>query len=589
LFKSKSILLLVLATAIFCVSFLYINVVRPQYLSLYNSDPLDMINVLFPVVDILAVLFVAVCVLCVYYKVSNKFIHIALLVQLAVLLWYTPAYLSNYIYGFDSFSNGGVVPYAPAVLQGYTNSFTSYIHDYPGSFVFNFAAYKTLGVDFATFSRVISPLYWMIAFVLLSYVIIKRLFHDSSIAFISTVLIILGILTLEYFPTPSATGNLLTFTMLLLVLLFPVGKVYKILSLPVVLILIVAHPESPLLLLVFLIAPFVVKILTSTRWRLPFTIFLPITIFVIWLSWASLSGASTFGWSPIISSVQRVLAMRSLSSPGQLVATGQTIYPLYNNIRAVVLYSYGLIAVFFVLLNLKFSKSLVGIFNSFKERFSKEQVLLLVVSALLLVIVVVFGTVVNASIKQRAVLYLVICLSAFIGSGMYGVIKISSRNVHLNKRRNKKLWFSVLVIWVVALGFVYPLGSYYQVPYFSAPQSEGVGMDFMAAHTDFHGQTIATYRPHDLALSIGQESNFSFIWLPQQKDLLPTNLQAMFEENVSIAIFRQSLYWEYSIALDRSFNDNCVTRTLNATATSPFFAETYSSPTFQMYVNQARE
>jgi hypothetical protein len=586
-------LLLVLATAIFCVAFLYINVVRPEYLSLYNSDPLDMINVLFPVVDILAVLFVTVCLLCVYYKVSNKFIHITLLMQLAVLLWFTPAYLSNYIYGLDSFSNGGVVPYAPAVLQGYTNPFTSYIHDYPGSFVFNFAAYKTLGVDFATFSRVISPLYWMIAFVLLSYVIIRRLFHDSSIAFISTMLIILGILTLTYDPTPSATGNLLALTMVLLVLLFPVGRVYKILSLPVVLILIVAHPESPLLLLVFLIAPFVVKILTSTRWRLPFTIFLPITIFVMWFSWASLSGATTFGWSPIISSVQRVLDLRSLSSPGQLVATGQIIYPLYNNIRADVLYSYGLVAVFFVLLNLKFNKSLRGIFNSFKERFSKEQVLLLVVSALLLVIVFVFGTIVNTIIKQRAVVYLVICLSAFIGSGVYGVIRISSGNVnvHLNKKWVKWLCFSGLVVWVVVLGFVYPLGSYYQVPYFSSPQSEGVGMDFMVAHTNFHGQSIFVYRPDDLALSMGQENNFTIVWLPQSNALLPNDfaLQAFFDQNVSIAIFRQSLYWESSMMFDRSFDNNSVTSTWNATATSPLFAETYSGPTFQMYVNQARE
>jgi hypothetical protein len=276
-----------------------------------------------------------------------------------------------------------------------------------------------------------------------------------------------------------------------------------------------------------------------------------------------------------------------------LVATGQIIYPLYNNIRADVLYSYGLVAVFFVLLNLKFNKSLRGIFNSFKERFSKEQVLLLVVSALLLVIVFVFGTIVNTIIKQRAVVYLVICLSAFIGSGVYGVIRISSGNVnvHLNKKWVKWLCFSGLVVWVVVLGFVYPLGSYYQVPYFSSPQSEGVGMDFMVAHTNFHGQSIFVYRPDDLALSMGQENNFTIVWLPQSNALLPNDfaLQAFFDQNVSIAIFRQSLYWESSMMFDRSFDNNSVTSTWNATATSPLFAETYSGPTFQMYVNQARE
>ena len=591
--RSRELWILVSSVTLTYVFFLFLSLVKPAYLSLYNTEPLALTNTLFPVASIIAALFVLLCFICFYYEINNKFIHIAVLLQFAFVMWYTPAFMSNYVYGLDTLTNAGVVPYLPSILQGHINIFTTYAQNYPASFVFYFSSIKILGTDVINFSRIINPLYWILTFILFSYVITRRFLKNSSIAFITTVLVTLGITKLEFYPTPSATGVLLVLTVLFMVLFYSGNKNLKILSFLPIIVLVIAHPESPILLLILLLAPFIVMMFTRTKWRLPFTLFLPLSIFAIALFWAS--GAVQYGWSPIVSLAQRIQTLTFITGIGQTATTVQTIYPFYSNLRAYIIYSFGISAILLACTNLRIRKNIKAMIGTLVRSFSKYQLTLLVISFLLVFVIFAFGLTVDPIIRQRAQIYLILALSGFIGSIIFTLFYKPYSFFHLSQKTTRKLAIFLMAVMLVSIAFLYPLASYYDMALYSAPQAEGAGLNFMGTYLRTNGQTVFSYRSDDLALAMGQNANLTLYDLPTYKDLLPSNLQSILEDkqslsdsNTSIVIFRQSVYYELSMQNDYSFSNNAFTALINHTSSSPLYAEIYSNPSLQIYINEHR-
>jgi hypothetical protein len=569
---------------------------KPTYVNLYGTTPFALVTLLFPIFNLITAAFILLCFFAFYYRINNKYIHIFLLIQLALLLWYTIAYMSNYVYGLDTLSNGGIIPNAPSLLTSNSNVFSSYLHDYPGSFVFNFAFLKVAGVNLFSYAQYIHPIYWISTFILFFYVIVRRLLHNSEIAFISTAFATLGLSALEFYPTPSATGFLLVLFISYMVLLYSKRLAFKLLSLLPITALIIIHPESPVLLLVLLIAPFISLIITRSKKQLPFTIFMLLFIFAMWLSWASLSQATSYGWEPILTSIQRVLSLNFLRTTSQTLVVTGVITPFFSTLRSLIMYSFGIVAVSVFVANLTFKKGFKTLSASTVKKWSSSEFLLIVISALMIFVIVFFGLIVNPIIRSRALTYLVLAVSAFIGVGAFKLLTSNTRRFRVFKGHEKKIALVAIAVWLGFAGFVYPTASYYHMAYFSAPYSEGVGMTYFGDHYQSRNlqyqvgylpveDSIFTYRPTDIAFYMQDKTNFTLYFLPQDINQLPSNLSDVLGKDVNYVLFRQSLYFAYAMTLDFSYNNTLYSHVVNATDNSPFFAQVYSNPSFKIYVN----
>lgn len=589
---SKEIIILLVSLLLTSVAFLFSAWVKPAYLSAYNIDPLDLLHVLFPFISIISALFALLLVASVYFRVKNSLVHLSLLFQFSLILWYTPAFMSNYIYGLDTLDNSELIPFVPSILRGQTNIFTTYVQNYPASFVFNYGFLKAIGLDVLSFSRTIEPIYWIFAFILFSYVIVRKIFKNPEIAFISTALLILGLAKLEYYPTPSATGILLVLSIVFVILFYPGNNIMKAASFLPIIMLVLTHPESPILLLTFLLAPIVILLLSSklhlSKPRVSYSFFFFLSIFVAWLGWASLSGETAFGWEPIASSVQRLLTLNFLSNAGQTTTAFSFIYPVLSDIRTYSLYSFGLVALLIIFSNVKISKSLKSTLSSLYKKLSSGQVLAIVASFLFVIMIVVFGTIVNSTIRQRAEIYLVLSLSAFIASGICVVVDRHAASLNFTKRVARRIFLVFILAWVILLAFLFPVSSYYDMAYCTSPKAEETGFNFIGTYFYPSGQSIWTDRPGDLALPLFNKADFTSYYFPVETTN-SSSMQSILENNVGVVIYRQSIYYAYSMQSDFSFTNNSMTRMMNATNTSPFFARVYSNPSFQIYVNPTYE
>ena len=124
--RSRELWILVSSVTLTYVFFLFLSLVKPAYLSLYNTEPLALTNTLFPVASIIAALFVLLCFICFYYEINNKFIHIAVLLQFAFVMWYTPAFINegSLTLALDTGHIRGLMAegYAPALIHRCTDS-----------------------------------------------------------------------------------------------------------------------------------------------------------------------------------------------------------------------------------------------------------------------------------------------------------------------------------------------------------------------------------------------------------------------------------------------------------------------------------
>jgi len=69
---------------------------QATYVSAVESDALAMINILFPYFWIILTLLISICLYAFYRKDSPSWLHVILLVQLSLMLYYTPFLLGGF-------------------------------------------------------------------------------------------------------------------------------------------------------------------------------------------------------------------------------------------------------------------------------------------------------------------------------------------------------------------------------------------------------------------------------------------------------------------------------------------------------------
>ncbi len=544
----------------------------PKLLATLSINHFAAIDAIFPYLNLLAMTISLLCFVCALYRMENKYVQIELLIQLSLTLWVTPYFLSSYIMGHDILYHGGVSIYAPQALAGSHTYFSDYLEDYPMSFILNWIFMNVTTIDLPVYSRLIFPAFASMTYVVLMYSLASR-FFERRIAFLSVCLTILGLYYVEIQMAPQTVGVMLVLTSVLLI--FRSDLKSKILALLPISLLIGTHPESPLLLSVFLVASFVAARITHDyNYRKGYSSFL-ILIIVGWLTWAFFH-AVTMGGIPISKALVSIFQFAISLESTRTFLPNQTLFPLIGYLRTYFLYGYVLmyLGLLLTFLHLRALSSIPKLLKHLTVELGSGRVMFISCSAFFLLVAFFLRTStgdLGINLVQRALFYFYLCMSIFIASSL---IRMSSRN----RSRAKLLLLLLVGSWIGSTAFVYPIASYYAVAYNSVPYSQVVGIEFLS-HSTLESKRVFSYRPNDLAF-VSRTESIEIVYQPQNASI--QNLQGFVQKSLDVAVIQHDQYF-YFADQDLSLSDNTFVRMNEVLINSPEMNMVYSNPSCQIF------
>ena len=168
-----------ISTLIFLGWFVLILNLRGPYVNLSEVAPLGMVNLLFPSYWIILLAFVTTCIFVYINQDSPKWLHILLLAQLALMLYYTPFLLGGFSWSPDSLWHAGVAGYIPSILSGQQIALAEYAQSYPFSFLITYGVESLFSFDTVTYTLYIFPPICIILVSSLSYFFGLRIFNKN--------------------------------------------------------------------------------------------------------------------------------------------------------------------------------------------------------------------------------------------------------------------------------------------------------------------------------------------------------------------------------------------------------------------------
>lgn len=580
--KRRKIGIALMASLVIFSFYVVMVVVKyPIFLETRVDDPLPLIHAVTLDLNFITLALALLCLACIYYRLDNRYLHLILLTQLSIMLWLTPSLFAGFAPNPDVLYHLGVSGKILDVLQGDYSKFAEYGSDYPFSFLVNYYMMDLFNLDIPTYGRVLFPAIWSISFVVLVYLLIASIL-DDRVAFLSTLLTLTGLHFVESHPSPHAFGLLLV--LLSLVLIYRGGVKSRILAIITILLCVISHPESPLLLITFLVGGFIISLITGGKktYLCPLSLGGILMIYVAWISWAMFHGTSFVGDS-LIEALYKAITLTFISGLTAASTSESSIYGDLAIVRISLVLSYGLMT-FLILLN-KFEVggdlNLKRIIKTNIGNFGEKRLTFLLLIFLFTVVMYAFGVLCTMVIRQRALIYMVICSSTFISAGIiHDVLNPSA------KGRIKKYLGAVVLIWVALLSFMYPLASYYYGSFGLISTLEFEGMEFLAEGMDVYGRNILMYRPAGLTTVFDVGVRYEEIWSPENRDGVDENFTEMTADWVDVVSFQKTAYYEFAVAEDRSFDDNTITRLLGFVDESNVFNKIYSNPAFMTYLNR---
>ena len=560
------LLLAALAAAIYLFS---IKFAYPLFQSTRLVDPLAEIHSL-PVLYYIAIAMIAVaCFLCFIYHVQNKGIHLLFLILLAIMLWYTPYYLAGFVYQPDGPWHVGVALHIPEVLAGQPIAFSEYAQDFPSSFIFHYSSINILGIKPLGYISRIFPLLCLCLFVLLCYVFVSRLFNPT-VALLSLLLAIPGLHYMHLHPSPHAIGSLLILTALVLLLRKDTPSIV-LMSLMIVAI-VVCHPISPLILLVFLGAALIASLSRRIGATQAVIASMVVACFVGWFFWPLVSLVP----GQVATVPGQVATIVGSISPGELRTTEQYlfgtpfIYPHIYNLNKGIYILYAVVAMILLLYILvaiylrgrntkKWASKLGGL--------SRSQIFLAMSLPLFLILTFLLAEKAHDLI-ERGLTFIVLAVSCLIAS-----VVINPHHFKLSK----KLLKPPVLMLVLFLTLSFPVVAYSIDAYTSFPESEEAGLKFLAMDIPLDKKTIAMNSAVQLSLYLQSPLNQNeFVHLPT------ATAPDLSEMQPDLIIFRSTGYYYAAMRYDLSFENNYYTEYL-AIVKSNKYDKIYSSPTFEVY------
>jgi hypothetical protein len=285
----KARVLMMISLALLLIWVIYTLDATSKFQTAASVDPLAMVHVLFPWfwVQLLALALVGLATS--RLAADTRWLHIFVLCQVSLYLYFTPFLLSGFSWSPDSLWHGGIAGFMPEILTGSKPAFSSYAESYPFSFITTYCVEQVSGLDVFAYTLFVYPVICIITLTVLIYAFASRLLNPKQ-AFVSMLVALPALHFIEPHVSPFSAGTVLT--LVSLVLLITARRSARILSFFVILALVLTHPISPVSYGIFIVATGFFSILSkriSVSESFPFdTSVLPSVLFflgIVWFAW----------------------------------------------------------------------------------------------------------------------------------------------------------------------------------------------------------------------------------------------------------------------------------------------------------------
>ncbi len=564
---------------IFLSWLLLVSLEAGPYQNTAGLDPLAMINILFPTFWIILIAFTAICFLAFTRIGDNRLLHILLLGEFSIMLFYTPFLLGGFSWSPDSLWHGGIASYMPKILSGQKLDMSNYAQSYPFSFLVTYVVQRLFGVDVFVFTLYIFPPITISLISTLSYFFVSRMFSART-AFLS---MLMAFPCLHYFEphvSPFALGTVLILASL--ILLTYRGAKTLVLSYVLIVLLVITHPISPIFLGIYMFASLIVivffrkKIVFNSRLvrQAPRIMLLFISLVAFWFYWTL--GYAAQNYPAVNTSVSRLLSLRFLtdllSAAEWTFGAGGAEQFVYSQISQLGLGIYG---IFLFAVLMVFLGTFIEFLRSKREiepLIPRQMALALTAMASAAMGFLLFASSGERFLLGRGLLFFLVFGSACIVANM---VKIDAKR---STMRSVFLFGSILL-----LVSTFPVVSYSKEAYNTFTPSADIGLRFIGRYVDLSNETIIIGFDQQLVpyvnLTRGLETGTG---LSRLQDILP--LLNSSTDGPDLVVLRSNTYFIVSMRYAASFTNNSYVQVRDALANNPLYLRIYSNPNFEAYI-----
>jgi len=540
--------------------------------NIHGVDPLAMINVLFPYFWIILGLFASLCFLSLYLDFDTRWLHLLLLCELSLVLFFTPFFLSGFSWSPDSLWHGGVASYMPEILDGLKPAFSHYAESYPLSFITTYCVEQVSGINVFSYTLYIYPPICIIAMTMLAYVFASRLLSPRK-AFISIMLTLPALHFIEPHVSPFSAGTILV--LVSFVLLTIEGRIARLLNFFVILTLTLTHPISPISLGIFLVTVGILGIILkgahACRSPLFGTSFVASNLLflgIVWFTWTvyyAMSVYKSVGYA--ILNVVTLNFLSRLEYVSRWTVGGQAF--IYSGIHGLNLEVY---AIFLLFVSILLISDLSRIRFAWKKKWTTNHAVYdRMTLAFSSIIYAGFGYTLFLTTGQRCLLGR--CLIFYI---LMGSMSIS---MYLDQRKRTGRGFKELlaVIFVLNLLLSFPIISYSKEAYNTFTPSSGHGLTFVASNIDLSRYSISMGNDQQIAAYVNLSKG---VLCPEYP---PSN-----RTSPDFIVLRTNSFFVSAMRYDLSFERNQFTELRDSLNKNMSYRKIYSSPTFEVYCSDEK-
>jgi hypothetical protein len=538
-----------------------------DFQSTWLTDPLAELRSLSPTYWAAVALAALAGVGCFVWRVESRGVHVFVLTVLAAILWLTPYLLAGFVRLPDAPWHVGAAVNIPEVLSGEPIVLGEYAWSYPASYVYHFGVMELVDAEPFTYIDLF-PIFSMLAFVLLCYALVARLF-DARVGLLAMLVAFPGLHYLQLHASPHVVAALLMLTALLLLAVGRGAARVVPVIVALVALAIAAHPTTPLLIGIFIAAALLVSVVQRRRIGHAQVVLAGLLVLAMagWFFWYSYHPG--WEWATAEGVYESLEPDRLGTSAETMTGLGFVYGGIFDLNRAIyVLYgAAGLLTVAVVAAGACFRATRVWPLISGLFGLERNEAIVAVSVVPLLILTFLLAAWTHVLI-ETGLTYMILAISCIVAS-------VAVRKQRLEKRAGQ----AVAALVVLFLAFTSPVVAYSIDGYSSFPRSEEVGVAFLAERGAMDGREVMGTGLDHLG-TYDQSLLAGAVFIGANSKGAPTVSRA----KPDMVVFRKTGYYYSAMRLDLSFEDNRWTRNLDHVEGAGY-NKVYSSPTFDIYLD----
>ena len=549
---------------LFAVWIVTVTILAPFYQNTAGSNPLAMLDVLFPFFWVILLSFVGLGFVAFLKSTNPRWLHMLLLAQFSLMLFYTPFLLSGFSWSPDSLWHGGVASYLPQIFSGSDVALSGYAHAYPLSFFVTYLVELT-GLDIFTFSLYVYPVACTVLFSVLAYFFASRMLGPKT-AFLAMLITLPALHYIEMHVSPFSAGTILFFASL--IFFTYESKLSKALGLSMIVLLVIVHPISPIMLAVYFFSLALVGLFVKqegtvkSRWSKFSNIFLLVFTGGLWIFWTLYASSVYVGMQTSVASLYNLSFFSRIFLAADFATGGAGfIYPWIHNLSLAI---YGFLLVLFFVGNIPGYKNIRHFFGRVHSVLTFRRLSFMFAA----VIFAALGFLLFISSGERFLLGRGLLYFIFFGSMALAPYFVSQS---LKRQKVKTVAAFVLVVFLVC---TFPVISYSKEAYNTFTPSANAGLSFLTSHTNLSEKSVSMSSSQQLASYANLSDGLNIVRFPPN----------MADEQPDVIAMRVNGYFLISMRNDLSFTNNSFTQLNDFLDHSSNYDKVYSNSQFEVYL-----